>query len=410
MRARGDDHHARLRRLRDHGHDHRAFRGLGRWLLPSFLALALTAGLPFLWPESTTWLTRTTPALSLFFFLAAVGWWFGMRSRAFTVSGAFVLLLYAATAWAPFAFVDVHDFTVLALLSSFAIFALAGFNLVFILEEVVFDLHRVLHLRHRIWAFAPSLLILVLVIGLPVLRRADVFHAPTLWLGAILWAFVYVGWWTFRAFVPVREGPVLRELHMLTVGTLAAAAVVDLAKLLRGEVGFLPSFLMYGVMVLTWIYVSYTSLQRAHFLLRANNAVPWLCLLLSASFALLQHAHFHYSVEGLRGVQILLEQRIAYLVFGLWVGIAFYVLQSGWRVLRDLRDDRELGARSRILAGSLARLFEGALTTEKRLEGAAARIYTRMDRMLPGHHTVAHPPGWGVDAEGVVRIEADSEE
>ncbi|MGB1586670.1 MAG: hypothetical protein ACPHID_06460 [Thermoplasmatota archaeon] len=406
--ARRGDHDARLRHLRQRGEDHKPFRGLRGWLLPAFLALGLTAGLPFVWPGASTWLARTTPALSLFFFLSAVGWWFGMKGRSFTVSGAFVLLLYAATAWAPIAFVDVHDFTVLALLSSFAIFALAGFNLVFVLEEIVFDAHRLLPVRHRLFTFVPEALIVLLVVGLPIARQQGLLHAPTVWLGAVLWMFVYVGWWTFRAFVPVRSGPVLRELHLLTIGTLAAAAVVDLARLLRDEVGFLPSFLMYGVMVLTWIYVSYTSLQRAHFLLRARNAVPWMCLLLSASFALLQHAHFHYSVEGLRGVQILLEQRIAYLVFGIWVGIAFYVLQSGWRVLRDLRDNHDLGARSRILAGSLARLFEGVLTTEKRLEGAAARVYTGMDRLLPRRQTTA--PSWGVDAEGVVRIEADSEE
>lgn len=412
MRSKGDDHHARLRRLRDRGHDHRAFRGLGGWLLPAFATLAVTAGLPFLYPDSTTWLARTTPALSMFFFLSAVGWWFRMGGRAFTVAGAFVVLLYAATAWAPIAFVDVDDFTVLALLSSFIIFALAGFNLVFILEEITFDLHRELHLVHRFWSFAPTLLIAGLIIGLPLLRDAGVLHAPTLWLAAVIWGFIYLFWWTFRIFVPVREGPVLRELHLLTVGTLAATGVVDLTRLLQGEVGFLPSIVMYGVMVLTWIYVSYTSLQRAHFLLAANNAVPWLCLLLSASFALLQHAHFHYSVEGLRGVTVLLEQRVAYLVFGLWLGIGFYVAQSLWRLLRNLRDDRRFTARGRILAGSMARLFESILTTEKRMEGAAMRLYSGMDRILPGHHHAPIRPGtqWDVSMDGVVRVEADSEE
>lgn len=412
MRRRGDEHHARLRRLRDKGHDHRAFRGLGPWLIASLVGLGLTAALPLFVPESRGWLARSTPALALFFFLAAVGWWLRMGKRSFAVAGGFVVLLYAATAWAPFAF-DVHDFTVLALLSSFAVFALAGFNLVFILEEITFDVHRELHLAHRAWSLLPSIIIAALVIGLPLLERAGIVELDTLWLAAVIWAFVYIGWWTFRAFVPVREGPVLRELHLLTAGTLAAAGVVELAALLRQDVGVLPSILMYGVLVFSWIYVSYTSLQRAHFLLGANNAVPWLCLLLSASFALLQHASFHYQVEGVRGVQILLEQRIAYLVFGIWVGVGFYVAQSAWRVMRTLRDDARFTARGRILAGNLARVFESLLTTEKRIEGAAVKLYGGMDRILPGHHQAPKMPGlpeaWDVDVEGVTRVESEEE-
>lgn len=399
-----------LRKSREAGSEPKAF-GQGQmrlWVILALLALAATAILPILFPRSVDWLQRTTPALALFFFLSAMGWWFRMQERAFAVAGAFVALLYAATAWAPIAF-DVDDFSVLALLSSFAVFALAGFNLVFILEEVLFDAHRELRVARKVLQFAPSVLVVVLAGGLPVIEHYGGGTAPTLWVASVIWTILYIGWWVFRAVNPVEEEPILRELHMLTAGTLAATGLVDLASIVRPGAGVLPSVLMYGVLVGTWIYVSYTSLQRAHFLLRGQNAIPWLCILLSASFALLQHASFHYQVEGARAITQLLEQRVGYLVAGIWIGLAFYVVQGLWRVLRRIRDSRSVGARARIMAGSLARMAEGLAATEHRIQGVAVTLFSGMDRILPGHQKRPKVPvgSWDLGEHGMAAVAVD---
>ena len=399
-----------FRRLREAGRDPRVFRrrDTRRWVWFAIAALGLTAALPVLWPASTAWVQRTTPVLSLFFFLSAIGWWLRMKQRSFSVAAAFVVLLYALTAWAPIAF-DVDDFTAIALLSSFAVFVLAGFNLVFILEEVVFDAHRELHLKHRAWSFVPTILVAALALALP-MWPGSAIPAPAVWIAAVVWSFVYLGWWLFAALTPVQEGPVLRELHLLTFGTLAVTGIIDLTRLFGPQPGFVPSLLMYALLVGTWLYVSYTTLQRTHFLLRADNAVPWLCILLSASFALLQHASLHFRLEGAVAVTNLLSQRVAYLIAGVWLGLAFYVMQSLWRVLQAIRDDQRIDARGRILAGSLARVAETFMTTEQRLERMAARLYRGMDNLLPGPRMPPQPHGWDLEPEGIQRIEADSEE
>jgi len=183
-----------------------------------------------------------------------------------------------------------------------------------------------------------------------------------------------------------------------------------LARLLVQQTGFLPSLIVYMLLIGTWVYVSYTTLQRTQFLLRADNALPWLCILLSASFALLQHASFHYRVEGVVAVAVLVQQRVAYLVIGLWAGIGFYVVHGMWRVLRAIRDDRRMKPRGRILAGSLARFTESILGTERRLEVAAATLFEGMDLLLPGTHRPPRLPQWELDEGDLVRVETDSEE
>ncbi len=394
-------------RLRRRGRDPAPFKrpAIRGWVALALVALVLTAILPLLVPASRPWLARSTPALSLFFMLAAVGWWLRMEHRAFTVAAAFTLLLYGGTAWIPFAY-QVDDFTIIALISSFGVFALAGFNLVFILEEMVFDAHRELHVSYTAWAFAPSLLVLGLAVGLGVTRTFG--NVPTLWITCVVWSILMLAWWTFRAFNTVHGNLVLRELHMLLIGTVAATGLVDVVRLAGNDVSVLPSVVMYVILVGTWIYVSYTTLQRTHFLLRADKAVPWLCILLSASFALLQHASLHFQVEGAYAVTNLLRLRVAYLIFGMWAGLGFYVMQSMWRVLRALRDDRSLAPRTRIVAGSLARLAESLLGTERRLEGAAVSLYHGMDRILPGrHHDASLPASWDVGPEGVERVEEE---
>ncbi len=371
---------------------------LGPWFGLVLALLVATTLVPILWPASQEWFQRSTPLFSLFFFLAAIGHWLRMRSRAFVVAGALTALFYALTAWTPLA-VGYEDFFIVALVSSFLIFALAGFNLIFVLEEMVFDLQRVAHLRHPAWRFAPTFLVLGLAWVLPFAGPLfEVFR--TTWIVALADLVLLGSWWFLRAFNPIREGPVLKELHLLVVTTIVMAAIIDLAGASvaapRASYSFIPFFVLVG----TWIYVSYTTLQRTHFLLGGNNAVPWLLIMLSASFALVQHSLLHFRVEGALGVQVILTQRLAYLVVGLAIGMAVYVAEASWRVLRSIRDDRRLSPRGRILAGRFARLAEGLFSVEKRiLEGTAYQVYAGMDRLLPGQHVAPKHRGWELDME-----------
>ncbi len=404
-----------LRALRQSGQEPAPFRrpGVRNWVLVTLAVLVLTTVLPIVWPATRPFFERTGPLLSLFFLVAAGGLWLGLGRRAFAASGAIVALFYVLTAWTPLAF-DVDDFALVALLSSFGVFALAGFNLVFLLEEIVFDTHRLLDLRHPHWRYVPLAVVCALAVGQPLLWPPRDLPAPAVWYASLVGVAILGGWWIVRAFNPLREGTLLRELHLFTVGVLAIGAVTDAVGLLHEQRGILPSLLAYLLLVGTWIYVSYTTLQRTHFLLQSHDPGPWLCILLSASFALLNHAFLHFRLEGTAGVNVLLDQRVAYLIFGLWVGVGFYVVRNGWRVLRHLRDDRRLSPGGRIAAGRLARLMEDILVTERRLEDAAGRVYRSVDRALPGGPGGARR-GWEFDAhEGGMRPlgtgDADAEE
>ncbi len=353
---------------------------------------------------------RTTPLFSLFFFLAAVGHWLGMKNRSFAVAAILTTAIYAITAVAPTR-LGYEDFFVVALVSSLLVFALAGFNMVFVLEEIVYDIQRLNPLRLSVWRFAPTFLVLTLAWLLPLLPRIGLPWLRATWIAALILLVIMGGWWFLRAFNPIREGPVLKELHLLLFGSLLMTGLIDSIQLLADQTGILPSLVAYVVLVGTWMYVSYTTLQRTHFLLGGRNAIPWLLILLSASFALVQHAFLHYRVDSTVGINVLLNQRLAYIVVGVAIGMAVYIAEAAWRIFRRLRDDGRLTPRGRILAGRFARLAENLFNAEKRvLQGSAYQIYAGVDSLLPGPKGFRVHPGWELDHEkGTVR-RLDAEE
>src|SRR5207244_4422543 len=117
--------------------------------------------LPFTAPRLAPLSQRAATLASLVFLVATPGLVMGMGRRAFLVATVLVLALYGLTAWGGIAF-HLEDLFVVAVLMGFAVFSLAGFNLVFVLEEMVYDAHRLLHLRSRAWLALPTLLALAL--------------------------------------------------------------------------------------------------------------------------------------------------------------------------------------------------------------------------------------------------------
>ncbi len=403
----GAAHAPFLRRLRLSGHDPAPFRGrrTKRVLLLGLVALAALALVPFLWPAWSFLTERLATLVALVFLIAAIGLWLGMGVRAFAVAAAIVLAIYGLTAWTTFAF-DLADFFAVAVLVGFGVFALAGFNLVFVLEEVVFDLHRAMHLRSRLWAAVPSLVVAALAVGLPLWRQvAGGPSLPALWAASVLGLVALGGWWILHALndLPSPER-VLRELHLFVAGVLAAGGLAEAVGLLRRSTAFVPSLVGYLALLGTWVYVSYSSLQRAHFLLRRGNTLPWLALLLGASFAILAHAQVLFQARGAEALAELADERSLYLIAGVWTGIGFYLLRALAALLRGLLRPGGLRAGAvRTVADGSSRVAEGLLMTPEALEEAAFRLFRRMDELLPGQHRPPQRKGWEYDSQGGLR-------
>lgn len=380
----GEMHAPVLKRLQRHDNPRRAF--LGRqglpWIVGGGLALALAIFVPLARPELSPMAERGSTFFALFWFITAVAAVLGRRRRAPWIAAAVTIFLYIATAWLPF--IGLRDLFVLTVVVGFSIFVLAGFNLLFVLEEVVYDIHRLLHVRGQIWQTIPLLVGIVLVPAVFIGERVLGISLGTLQLMVPFGVFVLVIGWIIRLRVHPGGESQLREIHLLVTGAIAGAGLADAVGLLHQAGGIVPSIVAYLTFIFTWFYVSFTTLQRAKYFVRGSDVFPWIALLFSSSFAILSHVHSLYEVAGEAGLEYQVDLRVGYLVFGVWLGLTFFVLRGVWRLLQFIRDERAMGRRVRRTAGQLARVTEELIRTEDRLEGATARLIERVDRMLPG--------------------------
>jgi hypothetical protein len=392
-------HEPFLRRLRKAGHDPNVLRNRARtWLWTGACSLVVLALLPILAPQWSVLTERVCTLLSLIFLMAAIGLWFGMRGRAFVVATVFVLSLYLLTSWTRLAF-PLQDFFVVAVLVSFAVFALAGFNLVFIVEEMVYDAHVRIHVRGRGWATIPTFAVVGFAIGLPIWRDYGGPSLPALWTASIFCAVLLLAWW-FLAWANGLQGTlVLRELHVFVIGALGATALADGVRALNSldtatiAASLVPSLLAYLVLIGTWVYTSYTTLQRTHFLLRGDNWRPWVAILLGASFAILAHAQVLVETNGTSAVADLVDLRIAYVVAGVWIGIAFYAARGLNRVFRFVLETRGLDDRSARIAKGAEKVAGGLMGGERLVGGAAAAVFRGLDTVVPGGHRPSRSEG-----------------
>jgi hypothetical protein len=387
--ARGHAHEPFLRRLRKAGRAPAAFASARArtWFYAGLAALAILALAPLARPELSTVTERVATLLSLVFLMAAIGLWLGMRGRAFVVAVAFVLGLYVLTFWTRLAY-DLQDFFVLAVLVSFAVFALAGFNLVFVLEEVVYDAHVRIHVRSRLLQLGPTALCMALTLALPAWKLyGDGPDMPALWTAAVAGALLLLFWWTVAWANGIRSALVLQELHLFVLGALAATLLADGFRALEAAAALhtlVPSLIAYLLLIGTWVYASYTTLQRTHFLLKGENWRPWVSILLGASFAILAHAQVLVARTGAQAVADLTDLRVTWLVAGVWLGIAFYGARGLSRVFRFVEAAGGLDPRSRRIAHGAERVAGGLAGTERVLEGAAAAVFRSLDTVLPG--------------------------
>jgi hypothetical protein len=178
-------------------------------------------------------------------------------------------------------------------------------------------------------------------------------------------------------------------MHLLILGALGACALADAIQYLQDASGLVPSIVAYLALLGTWVYVSYTTLQRTHFLLRGRNALPWVSILLSASFAIVAHAQGLFLARGSGAVEDLVGQRVTYMVIGVWTGIGFYAARAAWRLLSGIARIREGPVRT--VAKEGARVAGGVVATERLVEAATYRIYKGLDRVIPGTHQPPAP-------------------
>lgn len=379
-----------LVRLKSLGLSPTAFsrKGTAPYVIAGIVLLGVTILVPYFAPRFATLTDRLATLAALGFLLAAPGLVFRMGRRAFAVAFVLVLGLYALTAWTGFAF-GIEDLFVIALITSFAIFTLAGFNLVFVIEEMVFDLHRLFHPRNRAWLALPTAIVFALAIGLPWWRLHGGPALVYLWIASFASSVLLAGWWSVRLLRPRGSGEVLRSLHLLAFTVIAATGLADGVVYLKAGEALLPSIVAYVALLGTWVYVSYTTLQRTHFLLRGRDAMPWISLMLSASFAIVAHAQSQVSFEGKSALQSLVGLRVNYMIIGVWIGLAFYGGHSVWVALRAITRTRRLGPRTRAVANQASRVVGGVVTTERLVESVAYRAYERLDRVIPG---TSQPP------------------
>ncbi len=373
-----------LRRLKSSGRGAGPFYSAAGlpWMLVGGLLLAVLIVVPLLWQTFTPWAERIATGLALFWFILAVCAVLGLRARAPWIAAAVTILIYAATAWLPA--IGVKDLFVLTILVGFGLFVLAGFNLLFVLEEVVYDIHRLLRVRGTGWLVLPLLLGLALI---------PVVYLGEDWFGISMSALKFmvpfgvvllVIGWIIRWRIRPRGESQLREVHLLVVGAIAGAGLADAVALLRDAGGLVPSIVAYLSFIFTWLYVSYTALQRAQYFIPGGDLLPWIAVLLSSSFAIVAHVHSLFGVAGQAGLQYQVDLRVGYLIFGVWLGLTFFVLRGLWRTFQFVRDERMMGSRVRRTAGTLARVTEELIRTEDRLGSATYRLFERVDRLLPG--------------------------
>ncbi|MES2154039.1 MAG: hypothetical protein V4510_02800 [bacterium] len=410
------DIHASTLALRKRLSSAHAFRDRGIAILAAvgLSILAVLAVLPIARPGYAEMTERLATIGALTFLIAAPGYWLGLGHRSVAIAAAIVLTLYASTAWLGGGG-RVNDLFVVARVLAFLIFGLAGFNLVFVLEEMIYDAHRLLPHRRRGWLALPLILDVAVCVALPVWWRHGGLYLPTLWIGAMITSAILASWWFIRLVNRLDlRGLVIRELHLFVAGILAACALADAVSYLIALEGGLDTLLVYLVLLGTWVYVSYTTLQRTHLLLRGRNAAPWAAILLAATYAIVAFGQNLFLHDDKNAVAYLFAHRMAYLIAGIWIGIAFYAARGLWRTFRLMGRLRTITPRGRAVAATAAKVAEGVMATERVVEQATRGLYLGLDRALPGQAkapTRPPPPrgGWVLDEDAQIKVVDDDE-
>lgn len=378
-----------------------------RWVILGVASLSTLVILAFLEPELSNIIVHASTALALFFLLFALGLVVGLGRRAPVVATVVTGLLYGLTAWTPL--VGVRPVFVLGVLVAFFIFALAGFNVLFVVEEVLFDIHRNLHIRGTWWNAIPTFIILGTTPLVYWLLPELGLRWPTLKIAMPFVVLLLAVAWIARLQAGPHAIKLVQEAHFLSIGTITGAGLADIVTMLGEVEGIIPSIIAYLTIIVTWLFVSFNTLQRAQYFLRGADVLPWMALLFASAFAVLAHVQFLYGTAGAPGLAAVSEVRIWYLVFGVWVGLAFFVIRGTWRFVRFVRDEKKLGPRTRRTAGRFARIMEELLGSSSRAKRATGRVLQTVDRGIPGSRTKSNEARAERKAESKQRRDRDRE-
>jgi hypothetical protein len=363
------------------------------WVFTAVIALSTLIILGFVRSDSSEVIILASTAASLFFLVFAFGLIGGLGKRAAPFALFVTGLLYALTEWTPW-FVNTRSALVLAVLVAFILFGLAGFNFLFLVEELLFDIHKALQLKGTLWNAIPTLVILGVTPLVYWILPSIGIPWPTLSIGMpVIYLLLIISW-----IVRWRAGPrgikIVHEGHFLAIGIIVGAGLADVVRLLQQVEGIVPSILVYLSIIVTWVFISYTTLQRAQYFIRGTDVLPWLSILYAAAFAVLAHVHFLYGAAGGIGLAAVNDVRINYLTFGVWLGLAFFTFRGAWRFLRFVRDERGLGPRTRRTAGQFARIMEFLMQTPDPAEQESKRSPSAAKKAGAKHSaSELHQPG-----------------
>ncbi|MGB1697332.1 MAG: hypothetical protein ACPHK8_02920 [Thermoplasmatota archaeon] len=352
---------------------------LQRSILMAGLALLIAlASLPFTQVQWSLPAERIATIASLFFLVAAGGQVFGLKGRSFIIAFFVVGALYGLTSLGQFVF-EFEDFFVIAVLVSFLIFVMAGFYLTLLLEDGIAWVQDRVSPEEPQGSLVVFLLATILMGTLPALGAFWIWF-KWLWVTSLIGVVILGAWWAVHVKRNLHPDPVMRDLDLLVAGTLAAVGLAEVVSRIREESHFVPSVLAYVALLGTWLYLSYVTVRRTQALLKHNDPGPWLSILFAAAFSIIAHAERRFRIDVDYATDSLLGLRVAYLLAGIWIGIAFFAIRASWTTLQHVRDTAKLGTKGRKLARAAARVTEELLEAEQRIDDAAESFFTGLDR------------------------------
>lgn len=346
-------------------------------LLAGLVLLIILGSFPFLKVDWSVGAERVATIASLFFLLAAGGQAFGLGARSFLVSAVGVSLLYIFTAWTWF-FFEFEDFFLIAVLVSFLVFVMAGFYLVLLLED------GVAWMQDRVSPDRPrgSLVVFLIAAGLmgvlPTIGAYGIW-LKWVWVTSVIGVVILGSWWIVHIKRRLHPDPVMRDLDLLVLGSIAAVGLAELISRIREETHLLPGIVAYVSLLATWIYLSYVTVRRTQALLKHNDPGPWLSILFAAAFSIIAHAERRFRFDADYAADSLLGQRVLYLLIGIWLGVGFFATRASWTALKHVRDTKGLSPKGRKMARAAARVTEEILETEDRIDEAAGSLFRKID-------------------------------
>lgn len=266
--------------------------------------------------------------------IACFGFLMGRGNRAYIASGVGVALLYALSNLGLL--FGVSDIYFLVLLSSLILYLIAGINLLFVVESLLYDIHRAAHGHTAATLLIPIGVLLILASLLVPLGDLG-YSLGTVKAVLPLVAFLLLLAAGLALRYRHRFHAIHQEIHLLITGLIVGAAIADAISFLPRTSGLLPGLLGYFILLATWFLVGFRMLHKAQMVLPRTEGRAWAMLLTAALLAVVGHSQERFAHAGQAGVESLTTVRIIYLGVGVWIGLFYFGVRGCIRLFRLLK-------------------------------------------------------------------------